>query len=252
MRAHTVVSVFASLGLFGAACVASKSSLGDPTPQGDDTSTGGGSTSGASGQASVSSTSVATDDTSNVMPFDVYPGNTAGPPDDESGTGIPFDVLLGECDQADHEVCYAEILAACSDGGSWDVDEACVHAVEDCYPISFPPVVPADVVEACHAELERSCITSNAPGCGHALCECTIGEVPFDVTSSWDVLWLACTPGAQSDCQTAVDFCFPGYGLTATAYEACRADIVAAHPQCDCPSCEDNICAENLADCLGV
>ncbi|MDC0668514.1 hypothetical protein [Nannocystis radixulma] len=165
-------------------------------------------------------------------------------------------VIPPECLAIDHKACFDAALDACAVFGSWNVTQACVDAVQDCYPIGTQKLVAADVIDFCHAEFPGDCLSKNDPGCSETFCACTAGAYPYDWNNCWHLLLVACwTWGAPaSDCETVLSGCYPG--ATVSEYEECRYQAlleVGQEGSCYCPMCgHHEQCEDALAACLGA
>lgn len=229
------------------ACIVSKDSLGDGGSSDGSVSagTGAGGGSHTGNVPGTGGTTTGDDATDGVVPLDVGPG---------SGGTPALDVATPTCKLVDAESCYPTTLAACVEATSWSTDADCVAAIESCYPFHASALAPATVIEACDAELEESCLATNAPGCSDVLCECTLGVYPYDWDNCWDLLLVGCEPGGASDCATVLAGCYPG--ATVEQYATCRQQVMDETPiegGCNCPACGFAAqCEDELDACMGA
>jgi hypothetical protein len=229
-----VAAALASQG----ACVVAKDSLGsDSAADGEDD----GNADAANDEASSSGTGSAGMSGPGESATTEGSATTDGP----ASTGG----LDPACAAVDHDTCYPAVLAACEGNGNWEVDDDCLTAVADCYPTGSDVLSPRAVILACDAELEESCLFSNAPGCGQTLCECNAGAYPYDWTNCWHILMIACQAGGTEDCGAAVTSCYPD--ATPAEWEICAGTIGNEIEDCDCPMCGvHEACEAALTECM--
>ena len=155
-----------------------------------------------------------------------------------------------ECAGIDHATCWAAASAVCEGQGNWNVSQACVDAVAQCYPLGPAVLSPFDVIHGCHAEPSPDCGTNNGAACGAAFCACTVGAYPFDWTNCWHLTLVACFEGGQSDCAAVVSMCYPG--STEAEYDACFSQVMDdVGSGCNCPMCGvHESCEVALSACL--
>jgi len=218
--------------------------LGASTDTGDEGTTGGPSTSGpvTGGELADTGTS-GTSETSETSGADETTGGTSP---ESTGPGIE----PPECAGIDHATCWATANTACTGQGNWNITQACVDAVAQCYSLGPAVLSPVDVIELCHAEPSEDCAYSNDAACGAAFCACTVGAYPFDWTNCWHLTLAACLDGAQSDCAAVVSMCYPG--ATEAEYDACFSQVMEdVGNDCNCPMCGiHESCETALSACL--
>ncbi|MFZ6179138.1 hypothetical protein [Nannocystis pusilla] len=160
--------------------------------------------------------------------------------------------MLERCDYVDHSACFGAMVEVCKGKGHWDVTPECVNAVTSCYPIGTQALAAVDVVKFCAAEFGGECFYANGPGCGETLCTCTAGGFPFDWSSCWHLLLLACDVNVESDCESVLAGCYPGASVE--DFKQCQDQVMQdVGVECHCPMCSiHESCEDALDTCLGA
>lgn len=177
-------------------------------------------------------------------------GTSGATTDATTGPGT----LPAECIGIDHATCWPAASDACAGNGNWNITQACVDAVAQCYPLGPAVLSPVDVLDLCHAELREGCesdvdMTFTAE-CSADFCACTAGASPYDWTNCWHLTLAACRDGSQSDCAAVLSTCYPG--ATEAEYDACFSQVLEDEGwDCNCPSCGvHGACEAALSACL--
>lgn len=219
-------------------CVLSTESLGGSSQDSEDDT--GGETSAATTAESgpgVSNTSLGGSDTGlgEESTVGTSPTNT-GSDDDSQETFV--------CESIAHASCHAAMVAACDPLGPPTPD--CVTTTDGCYPFGPPALSRPAMYLLCSVELEESCAEEGSFSCGQTYCECVAGAGPYHWDNCFQTVSSACVYSQDSDCEGALQTCFPG--STRAEFEACAGEL---HHDCDCPKCgRHEECQEEVTACL--
>lgn len=253
-RSYARFSVLLAL-LAATGCVASKSSLDDGANlnagSSDDTA---GTTDGPGQSSTVGMTSTSGPDTATgAMTTGANPTTNDDDQDEETAEGVALDVAtgLGECELIDHPSCYPAVLDACGPSSGWELDETCMAAILQCYPMGTPLLSPTTIVDTCASEIDGECLATDAPGCSEQLCNCTLGGYPFDWENCFHLAQVGCADGDSSECTAVLEACYPG--ATFEELQACYEEVTTVNTECECITCDQGEqCELALGECLAV